>query len=159
MRLCTAKRLRKGEGMDDPRSFSVRLVGLPLYQYKCIIVDLCVSKVHVLKLQLVFLVLSSVAFASSVRIRCPWASAGVSANGYEKDSQIQWSYSIITRSCTTTWLYNRQLVLPGFLQLISWETEGFVVKRQKWLKKNHVRRTEHQQTPDGNYSAVRNLER
>jgi hypothetical protein len=53
--------------MDDPRFFSVRLIGLPHDWYKCIIVDLCVSVVHVLKLQLVSLVVYGVTLASSIR--------------------------------------------------------------------------------------------
>jgi hypothetical protein len=81
--------LRTGEGMDDLRSFTVRLIGLPHDQYKCINLDLCVPKVHVLKLQLVFLVLFMVTLASSVRIRRTRGSACVSTNGCEKNSQTQ----------------------------------------------------------------------
>jgi hypothetical protein len=58
--------------MDDPHFFSVCLIGLLYNQYKCIIVDLCVSKAHVLKLQLVFLVLYEVTLETSVHFRCTY---------------------------------------------------------------------------------------
>lgn len=62
------------ERMDDPRSSSVRPIGALHHQYKCINVHLCVSKLHVLKLQLIFLVLIRVALARPLRsgALCLW---------------------------------------------------------------------------------------
>jgi hypothetical protein len=74
--------------MDDPRPFSVRLIGPPHDQYKYINLDLCISKAHVLKLQLVFLVLFMVTQYAS----CVHEAVLVfqqTTNGYEKNSQAQ----------------------------------------------------------------------
>lgn len=74
--------------MDDPRPFSVRLIGPPHDQYIYINLDLCVSKAHVLKLQLVFLVLFMVTQYAS----CVHEAVLVfqqTTNGYEKNSQAQ----------------------------------------------------------------------